>query len=194
MDIRIEKLDKNLSNDFFRYFDDIAFVDHKEWSWCYCTYFHCDEKTREGWAEKEDGHNQSRNYAKKLIENEEMQGYLAYQNNNIVGWCNTNDKINFSGLTARKELWNEDEKGIKIKSIVCFLIAPEMRGKGVATKILERICDDAKSEGYKYLEAYPHHNEKTVYMNYFGYYSMYEKKGFRVVKQFEHDCIVRKEL
>jgi GNAT superfamily N-acetyltransferase len=191
MDITIKKLNKDLLNDFLHYFNDIAFVDHKEWSNCFCTHFH--------WGEKEEqllkeGKVEDGNYAIKLINDGKMQGYMAYETNNVVGWCNANDKVNFSRLIDRKELWDNNERDIKIKSIVCFLIAPEMRGKGIATKILEQICKDAEKNGYKYIEAYPHQNEKNVYMNHYGPYSMYEKAGFKKIKQFEHDCIVRKDL
>ena len=34
-------------------------------------------------------------------------------------------------------------------------IAPDYRGKGIASKVLEKVCDDAKNEGYLYVEAYP---------------------------------------
>jgi GNAT superfamily N-acetyltransferase len=192
MSITIKKLDKNLLNDFLRYFDNIAFADHKEWSNCYCTYFHCDRNYVKLWDEgKVEG---DRNYAIELIENGKMQGYMAYKDNNAVGWCNANDKTNLPYLVDRTELWDINEYSLWIKSIVCFLIAPEMRGKGIATKLLEQACKDAEKDGYEYIEAYPRINENGVYMNYYGPYHMYEKNGFSLLRQFEQDCIVRKCL
>ena len=192
MDIKIKKLDKTLLIDYLHYFDNVAFVDNKDWSECYCAHFHYAKEFVKLWGEgKAEG---GRNYAIDLINNEKLRGYMAYENNAVVGWCNANDKINFANLVERKELWDDDEKDVKIKSIVCFLIAPEMRGKRIATKLLERICEDAKKDGYRYIEAYPHPTEKNVYMNHYGPYSMYKKAGFILIKQFEHDCIVRKNL
>jgi len=34
--------------------------------------------------------------------------------------------------------------GMKTKSVFCFAIVPDMRGKGIATALLERVCEDAK--------------------------------------------------
>jgi len=41
----------------------------------------------------------------------------------------------------------ESSPSIKVKSIFCFAIAPEMRGKGIAKLLLERVCEDAESDG-----------------------------------------------
>ena len=192
MEYKIKKFDKTLLNDFLHYFDNIAFVDNKNWSNCYCTFFYWNEEMEK--LEQEGKVEGGRNYAIKLIEEGKMQGYMAYQDNDIVGWCNTNDKLNFPILVDCKELWDIVEKETKIKSIVCFLIAPEMRGKGIATKLLEQICKDAKLAGYEYIEAYPVKNENGNDMNYHGHYSMYEKNGFSFVKEFKYGCMVRKKL
>ena len=36
----------------------------------------------------------------------------------------------------------------KEKAVICFEIAPDFRGKGVATTLLQRAITDAKAEGY----------------------------------------------
>jgi GNAT superfamily N-acetyltransferase len=41
------------------------------------------------------------------------------------------------------------------KAVVCFEIAPEYRGKGIATALLQRVVDDARAEGYVAVEAFP---------------------------------------
>ena len=43
---------------------------------------------------------------------------------------------------------------IRIKSIFCFVIAPEMQRMGIATQLVERVCKDAAGEGFDYVEAY----------------------------------------
>lgn len=40
-------------------------------------------------------------------------------------------------------------------SIYCFLITPEMKGKGIAKHLLEYACQDAAENGFDYVEAYP---------------------------------------
>jgi L-amino acid N-acyltransferase YncA len=68
-----------------------------------------------------------------------------------------------------------------------------MRKKGVATKLLERVCADATVDGYEYVEAYPYcHGQAN---NFHGSLSMYEKMGFIKTGQNMDDCVVlRKKL
>jgi hypothetical protein len=44
-DIIIKKLSPELVDDYLYFFDNIGFSDHKEWSWCYCTFYHFDDET-----------------------------------------------------------------------------------------------------------------------------------------------------
>ena len=47
------------------------------------------------------------------------------------------------------------EESISVKSVFCFTVAPAMRGKHIATALLERVIQDARKEGYDYIESYP---------------------------------------
>lgn len=69
-----------------------------------------------------------------------------------------------------------------------------MRKKGIATALLQRVCDDAKIAGFSYVEAYPVKNTKDCFINYHGYLSMFEKVGFIQYKELENYFIVRKSL
>ena len=66
----------------------------------------------------------------------------------------------------------------QVKAIVCFEIAPDYRGKGIASMLLERVCEDAKAEGFKYVEAYPVKDGGYMGMAFTGPMHMYEKAGF----------------
>jgi hypothetical protein len=90
--IKIKKLSPDLANDYFNFFDNVAFSDHEDWSWCYCTYYHFDEDVEK----KLDGTGKDglRNEAKLLINENIIQGYLAYKEKNVVGWCNCGNKMN----------------------------------------------------------------------------------------------------
>ena len=120
-----------------------------------------------------------------------MRGYLAYSDSNVVGWCNANsqeayENVNFD-LSADKSL-NDN----KIKSVVCFCIAPEFRGKGIASELLNRVCLDAADEGFDYVEAYPFKND--IYKAYHGPRAMYEKNGFEVFGKVGECVVLRKTL
>lgn len=52
----------------------------------------------------------------------------------------------------------------------CFEISPEYRGKGIATLLLNRICEDAELDGYIYVEA------RVCYRSTKGKLVSYEKK------------------
>ena len=79
--------------------------------------------------------------------------------------------------------------GLKVKSIFCFVIAPEMRRKGIATLLMERVCLDAEREGFDFIEAYPYKGT-----DFGGHYEMYGKHGFQVTLETEHGYVMRKYL
>ena len=149
MKITIRPISKEIIDDFLHFFDKRAFTDNKDWSGCYCYFYHFD-RSYEEWEQRTGESN--RVSAEELIQEGRMKGYLAYLNGEPIGWCNVNDKMNYSRLTSNKELWDGTVE--KICSIVCFIIAPEYRKKGVASQILNTIINDYTKKGYEYVEAY----------------------------------------
>jgi GNAT superfamily N-acetyltransferase len=116
---------------------------------------------------------------------------LAYSEGKAVGWCNANDKQAYNNVNFSLPK-DKSEKGKKIKSVVCFCIAPEWRGKGIASRLLETVCADAANDGYEYIEAYPfHHNGNKAYH---GPTAMYEKNGFTACGDANGCAIFRKYL
>ncbi len=82
----------------------------------------------------------------------------------------------------------------QVKSVVCFEIAPEYRGKGIATLLLEAVCEDAMAEGYVYVEAYPVKEEGLQGMAFTGPKRLYEKAGFMVDARDGSTLVMRKKL
>lgn len=187
MEVTINPITEERIGDFLHLFDNVAFTDNKEWSGCYCQFYHFDDEQWERQtAEK------NRLSAIKLIQVGRMKGYLAYLDGKPIGWCNVNDKFKFLRLVSNEELW--DSTVGKICSIVCFVIAPEYRRKGVASQILEAICNDYSNRGYEYVEAYPRKGELTNSQHYHGPMSMYVKAGFLLYSSLSNYDIVRKKL
>ena len=60
--------------------------------------------------------------------------------------------------------------------------------------IMDRVCRDAATDGYEYIEAYPHRGETDIYVNHHGPYTLYEKFGFALHKDMERDSVLRKYL
>lgn len=194
MKIVVKKLSSELENDYIEYFETKAFTDGSEFQGCYCMWYHWTDEldVERSRCPKDNQKFFKRELAKTYIKKGFLQGYLAYVNDEVVGWCNANDRINYERLSkkSRPDLWVDYSEKDKVKSIVCYVVAPDMRGKGIATELLKYVCKDAANEGYSYVEAYPAMGEfKQV--NYHGPLSMYERQGFVLYKNVK-EAIVRK--
>jgi len=194
--MEIKRLSPELINDYINYLENSAFSDNEDWAGCYCLYYHWNDALEAECNEcaSSDVLNHRRSLAIRFIQEGKLQGYLAYVNGSVVGWCNANDKASFETLSKEKrpDLWEDTLPTTKVKSIVCFTIAPELRRKGIASQLLNRICSDAAAEGYSYVEAYPWKGGAN--RDYHGPYSLYEKHGFLLNKELEQEAIVRKYL
>lgn len=206
----IKRMSLELAEDYFDFFDNRAFTDDSPYYPCYCNAFNMSaERIRseiieqvningggtEGWRRS------LRKSAQAMIAHGEIQGYLAYDNGISVGWCNANDKGSYyrfgefrlDALPLDEES-TEDNDVDKIKSVVCFEIAPEYRGRGLATALLRQVCEDALEDGYKYVEAYPAIKEKREELDFTGPVRLYEKLGFTLLEQRGKMLIMRKTL
>lgn len=66
--------------------------------------------------------------------------------------------------------------------------------KGIATRLLERVCRDAAQEGFLYVEANPNRIFTEESEDFVGHAEMYEKLGFTVHKELEDRLVMRKKL
>jgi len=187
MNIEIKRLNKEILNDYLSFFDNFVFDDHPDWKNCYCYSYHF-----VGTAKEWNIEGRNRQKAIELISNGLMRGYLAYMNDKPIGWVNANDKNNYERLKLFKEIGTDENT--KTCSVVCFVISPDYRRKGVATKLLERVCEDYKTDGYKYVEAYPDNYAISNEENFNGPKSLYEKNGFKIYKELKDYNIVRREF
>lgn len=180
MEFEIKKLTPELAEDYLRFFDETPHDDGADEHKCYCICWssadHATEHPDFSTVEKR------REAAGRYIREEKLQGYLAYLDGNPVGWCNANTK----GDCLRCESWLRsmgdvpvDAPDMKVKSVFCFVIAPQFQRKGIATKLLERVCSDARAEGYSAVEGYPRREFISIAEDFMGPAAMYERMGFR---------------
>ncbi len=194
MELIIKPLTESNIADFFDFFDNRAFSDNSPYGPCYCNIFHLTPEEVSGGIDE-------RESAEALIKKGVMHGYLAYIDGLSIGWCNANDRQNYIrvGSFYPWERRDEDrfispgEKG-KIKSLVCFEIAPEYRGKGIAKALLRRVCDDAKEQGYEYVEVYPQITEAFSVLDFTGTEKMYRNAGFEEIERNGETIVMRKKL
>lgn len=88
----------------------------------------------------------------------------------------------------------ESASNIKVKSIFCFTIAPEMRRKGIATQLLKRVCLDATQESFDFVEAYPNKEFINEAEDFMGPAEVYKKSGFIVQYETDRQIVMRKQL
>lgn len=131
----------------------------------------------------------------EYVRNNNIQGYLAYANNKIVGWCNANAKSDCLKCASwrRSMEYVPLEESEKVKSVFCFVVAPEMKRNGIATQLLERVCQDAAQDGFDYVEAYPD-KELANDIDFKGPIEMYKRSGFITTYEIDEKLIVRKQL
>ncbi|NVM18467.1 MAG: GNAT family N-acetyltransferase [Candidatus Lokiarchaeota archaeon] len=189
MDLIVKPLRPDLLEDFLNFFDNIAFSDNPEWGVCYCQFYHFAGNI-EHWkkATKE----QNRNAAKTLITEENMNGFLAFIDNEPVGWCNVNSKDVYEKIPINSE--SEDNLEGSLASIVCFLIAPAQRKKGIARKLLKHAIKRLKEAGFDWIEVYPRKGDLSDAHSYHGPESLFDSEGFIVVEEDEHFLLMRKRL
>ena len=189
LEIEIRRLTPGLEEDYARFFDETP---HNNGIKCYCVTWRGDAsyEGKDHWYPTPE---ERRARACQFVRDGSLQGYLAYHNGKAVGWCNATGDCR-AGVDYLRSFWPIEERReeTKVKSVFCFVTAPEMRRKGIAGKLLERVVRDAAEEGYHFVEAYVCREAGADEWR--GYLEMYESQGFTVWAEREGRAVVRKEL
>ena len=197
-EIEIRRLAPDLAEAYADFFDATPH-NEKYKAKCYCVYWCGEESGDMDYSTKKS----RRDYAVKCVRENKIRGYFAYLNGKAVGWCNANTKSDclacrgWQGINGPRRGYIPTEgpgQGIRVKSVFCFVIAPEMRRQGVATLLLERVCLDAANEGFDFAEAYPDKEVNEKSENYPGYANMYFKCGFTIFHETKRKLVMRKRL
>lgn len=193
MNLVIKPLMPDLTSDYLDFFDNRAFSDNNPCGPCYCTGPSMDASTEQQMVREfgNDVKGTIRRYAVKLLAEEKIHGYLAFDGDVSIGWCNAGDMDSYISWIPESARQNACGKTM---SIVCFAIAPEYRGMGIAGALLERVCADAKAEGFAAVEGYTKVQKDRVYYDYNGPLRLYEKSGFVEVAKHDGRIVMRKEL
>ena len=197
----IRKLIPELSADYFDFFDHLAFSDNSPMQPCYCCNFNLMEDEQNRLMEEYEKNGleayrvELRKAAERLVADNSLQGYLIYDGEKAVGWCNANDKSNYTAYGFNESIRGSRNVGPGyVKAVLCFEIAPGYRGKGIASALLKRVCEDAKKEGFQFVEGYPRLLEEYDPYDYTGPIHLFEKAGFEETARQEGVAVMRKEL
>jgi GNAT superfamily N-acetyltransferase len=185
--LSIRKLDSACLPKFLQFFDGDAFSDNPKWSSCYCQCFYEDHDVVK-WSDRTAA--QNRALACSRTASGDMQGYLAIENDHPVGWC---------GAAPRRLLHALDDEPTPdaqtVGAIVCFLVAPRHRGRGIARSLLDAACIGLREQGMTIAEANPRPNARTPADHHFGPLSLYLSSGFCIHREDDDGSVyVRRAL
>ena len=194
--VEVRELTPELLDDYLRFFDKDAFTDFPEWSECYCGFY---DEPGDNWDASAKAGPAHRAARAERIRSGQAHGLLALVEGRVVGWCNAQTRSRF--LNMRRYATVVDDPKEPVGSIMCFLVAPGHRGKGVGTALLKAACDKFRRDNLHVAEGYPTTNPVKrareipwAEENYKGSLGMYLKAGFKIHGQLERFAIVRKQL
>jgi len=196
LEVTVRELDPATLDDYLHFFDKEAFTDFPYWSGCYCGFY---ETLGTDWDASAQAGPTHRAAKADRIRTGKAHGLLAYMDGKVVGWCNAQRRTNFTNMRSYSVVIDDPEE--PVGSIMCFLISPQHRRKGVCTALLNAASDTFRSDGLKVAEGYPTTNPPKrsweipwAEDNYKGPLGVYLNAGFKVHRQLEHFTIVRKQL
>lgn len=191
MKIEIRRLTPDLAEDYVRFFDETPHNLGAGGQKCYCVTWRSDSSylgDGDHWFPTEE---ERRAQAVEFVRSGSLQGYLAYYGGKAVGWCNANGdcRLCIDYLSAYWPI--QRPASVKVKSVFCFVVAPEVQRMGIAAQLLERVCLDAAAEGFDLVEGYVSREPGDDFR---GPLTMYEKCGFRVSARQDGRMVVQRAL
>ena len=196
--LKMEALNERNHKDYIEFFDKLI-AQSENRIVCYCTMWNMTEEEIEAEIFKpvKQGlmrlNESARRAAKGLLARNAIHGYLAYLNNNPIGWCNAGDKNGyiFLGRHVKNDFSIPDGK---ILSIVGIEVEESFQNKGIEDLMVKHICCEAKKSGYEYAEAYPSSRGCMSEQTYRYLTKLYENNGFINKSVSESDRIMQKDL
>lgn len=190
INLNIKPLTRDLATDYLRFFDWDAFPVGAEWASCYCCFYHCSMSDSE-WDERSGDLN--RETVSALIDQGQHHGLLAYDNNRVIGWCHTAPRHTLGRLVQMLKDQGYDTSDEHVGSVICFVIAPPYRGRGVARQLLASCNRFMKDQGMTSIEAYPPKGNPRI-AHYHGSQSMYLSSGYTTVAMLDEYTVMRAAL
>jgi GNAT superfamily N-acetyltransferase len=181
MTYTIKPLSPELATTFIEYLEGLDFGHEPHWATCFCRFYHTN-------CSSDQWHNRpgevNRLEAIEQIKAGNMKGYLAFDGDKCIGWCNANDVRQYIRL---EQDIKHIVKGKKVGCVICFVIHKEYRKQGVAKLLLKQAIEDFKLQGFDAVLAIPIDIKDEPEKLYRGTLNMYKELDFREIER--HDDV-----
>ena len=179
---------------FFDHERGVAFADNPDWAKCYCRYYHVPKTIR--WASLSAQSNHDAMEAR--INVGEMEGLVAHEGSDVVGWVNAQARHKLPHCFARLGIAPTALpcEPFEAAAIVCFVIAPSQRRRGIARALLRGALTSFAARGFKLIDAFPFKSgdSQLATEHFHGPLSLFVDAGFSVIGENKHLTVVRKLL
>lgn len=196
-EVVVKPLSPALTGDFLAFFDHErgpAFADNPDWASCYCHYY--EVPVAIDWPSLTG--EQNRVAMRARIETGEMEGFLAYDGDHPVGWLNAQPRHKLPHCFHRLRVPPTPLPCAPYEAavIVCFIIAPAWRRRGVARALLRAALSSLAARGFSLVDAFPYkrRDSQTAADHYHGALSMFTAAGFAPLDETDTVTVVRKFL
>lgn len=185
--LRIQALDATTLPDFLTFFDTDAFADNPRWAFCYCQFLYVDHNVVT-WKTRTLAENRAA--ACDRVSADRMRGYLAYDGDRVVAWCNAAPRPFMHSFDDEPDVDAE-----RIGMIGCFVVEKSHRRRGIARALLRAACAGFQAQGLAYAHALALRSAATEAENHFGHLDMYLAEGFVIHHEAEDGALtLRKAL
>jgi GNAT superfamily N-acetyltransferase len=181
-DYRLVPFQQGLEDDFFR-----LHCPANEAGWCHCVAWWVD--SWDGWGERTA--EQNRRLRESLLAGGHYDGYLLYNGDKPVAWCQVGRRDRLVKLVNQMQLLPDSETW----AITCFLVALAYRRQGIAKQLLTMILADLRRSEIKAVEAYPKRGANLDAADLWnGPEEMFVSAGFEFIKEVAQRAVLRMAL
>jgi len=181
-EIEVVELAPDRIGDYFSLFD-AAFRDNAEWAGCYCAFHDSPPGVPFDAVANAAQHRCER---EERIRSGTATGLLAYADGSVVGWCNVGPRSRIANLRFAQVAVADPDDDPAV--IMCYVIDPAWRGRGVAGALTRSAVEAARRWGSPWLEGYPvvapdDPDEPFTEAFYTGPLSVFLTAGFTVARR-----------
>lgn len=157
-------------------------------TWCWCQYWRTAPKDYGNYTAAEFREQRiaekSKAALRRQVESGTPPGMLAFLDGQLVGWLGLGPRPSLQRLVLSKKILSVDDLPVWV--IVCFLVRPGYRRRGVTGALLRGAIEVARAHGAPAFEAYPVDPAGTRVdgtLAYVGFMHVFEREGFRRIGQ-----------